>query len=149
VKAGTRLKIEARAVSRKPVGELQIVSNGDILARTLSEENEASITFEHTAGEPMWIVARGSRGTGFNALDQPDVAHTSATHVTVDGRARFKRAAAEEWIRRMEIHAEDLEKNGRFPNEENRKEAVDHIRAGIAVYQKLIAAHADPAHQGQ
>ena len=149
VKAGTRLKIEARAVSRNPVGELQIVSNGEILARTLTEEQEATITFEHTAGEPMWIVARASRSTSFNALDEPDIGHTSATHVTVDGKARFNRAAAEEWIRRMEIHAEDLEKNGRFPTGENRKEAVDHIRAGIAVYKKLIAANAGPASQGR
>ena len=141
VKPGTPLKIEARAVSRNPIGALQIISNGMVLAQQATDEREAKISFDHIAGEPLWIVARASRSASFNALSGPDIAHTSATYVNVDGKSRFRREAVEEWIKRMEIHAADMEKNGRFPTDGNRREAVGHVRAGIAVYQNLIAAH--------
>ncbi len=141
VKPGTPVKVEARAVSRNPIGVLQIISNGMVLAQQATDEREAEISFDHIAGEPLWIVARASRSASFNALSGPDIAHTSATYVNVDGRSRFQREAAEEWIKRMEIHAADMEKNGRFPTDGDRMEAVGHVRSGIKVYQDLIASH--------
>ena len=148
VKPGTPLRIKARAVSRNPLGVFEIISNNRTLAVRKTQERQAEIEIDHIAGEPLWVVARASRSDSFNALNGPDIAHTSAIYVDVDGKARFNRDAAQEWINRMEIHAQDMEKNGRFPTDENRAEAVGHVRAGIEVYQKLIKAHADPSTSG-
>lgn len=132
------LKIAARAVCRHPLCVLQIISNAEMLAQKTTRDREAVIELELPADEPRWLVARASQRASFNALDAPHIAHTSAICVNVAGRPRFRRAAAEEWIRRMETHAANLEKRGRFPKPGNRAEAVGHVRSGIEVFQQLI-----------
>lgn len=143
VSAGTPLKIKARAVSRFPLRHFQIVSNGKIIAATNTTATSAELFLEMPAGEPRWIVARCSPNDIFTPLvgasTNPDTAHTSAIYVQVDGRPRFVANAAQEWINRMRIHADDLAKRGHFANDVEREEAVAHVRAGIAAYEKLIA----------
>ena len=142
VSAYTNLKIKARAVSRFPLGHFQIVSNGKIIAATNTTATSAELLLEMPAGEPRWIVARCSTGNEFaplvGATTNPDTAHTSGIYVLVDGRPRFVANAAQEWINRMRIHADDLGKRGHFANDAQREEAVGHVRAGIAAYEWLI-----------
>ncbi len=144
VPAGTTIPIQARAVSRRPLGRFEIVVNGEVIAATDTTATSAELAFTLRAAEGSWIVARASRGTGFNALDGPDIAHTSAIYIDVDGRPHFAAPAAEEWIARMEQHAADLFENGRFPSDAQRDEAVEHVRAGIGVYRALLHRHEEP-----
>lgn len=141
----TPLRIRARAVSRFPIGTLQIVSNGRVLAEKRTPNSEAELDFELAAGEPRWIVARCSQNEQFAPLSGPETnphaAHTSAIYVHVGGQPRFTPAAAEEWIRRMTRHAEDLAQHGVFATDAQREEAVSHVRSGIEAYRRLLAAH--------
>jgi hypothetical protein len=142
VKPATPLRIKARAVSRFPLGTLQIVSNGKVVAEKQTQDRDVEVSLDIPAGESRWIVARCSQNPQFAPLSGPEVnpnaAHTSAIYVNMDGRPRFVAAAAEEWIRRMTRHADDLEKNGRFANAAQREEAVSHVRSGIEAYRELI-----------
>ena len=137
VAPGTPLKIIARAVGRHPLGVLQIISNGQLLVEKPTRDREALIELEIPADEPCWLVARASQTASFNALDGPHIGHTSAIYVNVNGQPRFLDEAAGEWIRRMEIHAADMEKRGRFQKPEQRAEAVGHVRSGIEVFRQL------------
>lgn len=146
VKPTTPLRIQARARSRFPLGTLQIVSNGRVLAEKKTTDTTAALALDLPAGEPRWIVARCSQNEQFAPLSGPETnphaAHTSAIYVHVDGRPPFTPAAAEEWIRRMTRHAEDLAQHGVFASEAQRAEAVSHVRSGIEAYRQLMAAHA-------
>ena len=143
VKPDTALHIKARAASRFPLGTVQIVSNGKVIAEKKTQDREVELSLELPASEPRWIVARCSPNEQFAPLCGPDpnpnTAHTSAIYVNVEGHPRFAPGAAEEWIRRMTTHADDLAKTGRFANSVQRDEAVSHVRAGIEAYRQLIA----------
>ena len=139
--AGTTVPVKAQAVSRRPLGRLEIVVNGEVVAATDTTETSAGLSFTLRAEEGSWVIARASRSASFNALDGPDIAHTSAIYIDIEGESRFSPDAAKEWIRRMEHHAADIFENGRFQNDTQRDEAVGHVRAGIRVYQALLQKH--------
>ena len=101
----TTLRIKARAVSRHPIGVLQILSNGQMLRQRPTREREAELELEIPAGESRWIVARASQTASFNALTGPHIAHISAIYVKVNGRSRLLPAAAHEWAARMKLSA--------------------------------------------
>ncbi len=144
VAAGTVLRVQARAVSRFPIGTLQVVSNGEILRTVQAGENEAAIQFELPAESSRWFAVRAARhGNSFNAIDGPDIAHSSAVYVRVAGREVVKRDAVEFWIANVRQHAQRVETTARFANAEQRKEALDHIAEGLARYEALLKAIAE------
>ena len=134
----TTLRIKARAVSRHPIGVLQILSNGQMLAQRPTREREAELELEIPAGESRWIVARASQTASFNALTGPHIAHTSAIYVKVNGRSRLLPEAVQEWAARMKRHAEDIRRDGRFEKPEQRNEAVNCVLEGVRHYHELI-----------
>ncbi len=141
VKPDTKLTIKARGVSRFPLGTVQIVSNGKVIAEKKTQELETELTLEIPAGEPRWIAARCARGEKWNAIWADNVAHTAAIYVSVNGRARFNPVAAQEWIQRLRRHAENISRTGRFPTEENRAEAADYVLDAVRIYENLIEQH--------
>lgn len=144
VSPDTELHIEVKVFSRHPIGTVQIVSNSDILSSTTTEENWAVLDVTIPAGESRWIVARCSQNDNYNVLLAPNAAHTSAVYIDVNGEPRINPAAAREWINRMTLHRDDLQKNGRFEHEWQRKEAVAHVQAGIDVYTRLLPETTNP-----
>jgi hypothetical protein len=134
----TQLTVKARALSRFALGNFQIVSNGKILAERRTQDPEAELTLKLPAAESRWIVARCSPRQSFSAISGPNIAHTSAIYVLVDGKPRFVADAAREWINRMRVHADDITRDAHFENESQRNEAVRHVRAGIAAYERLL-----------
>ena len=147
VKPDTKLTVKARAVSRSPLGHFQIVSNGKILAEKNMQDREAELMVDTTAKESRWIVVRCSPHQNFSAISGPNIAHTSAIYVLVGGKPRFVPEAAREWIQRMRVHAEDIARQGHFENDAQRNEAVGHVRAGIAAYERLLEKYASaPGH---
>lgn len=136
---GATVNLSVEAHSRHPLGKVELLVNGKVVDRVETDEGKHATVQHHlTLEESSWVVARASRSDSFNALDGPDIAHTSAIYLQMDGQPRIVPGAAEEWIRRMETHARDLEQNGRFQTEAQRAEAVGHVRAGIKVYQRLL-----------
>ena len=140
-----RVTVRVRAVSREPLGVVQVVSNGVVIAEETTAEMTAEVAVELPVGESRWIVARASRGGGFNAIERTGIAHTSAVHVVVDGRGVFRPEAARDWIVRMRAHVRDIELKGRFATAGQRSEAMAYVEEGIGRYERLIARRGQPA----
>ena len=88
-RAEDSLHIKAEVTSRFPVGNFQIVSNGEVIAEKQVPGRKAELEITIPVGESRWIVARCSPTDNFNAIEQENVAHTSAIYVDVDGKPRF------------------------------------------------------------
>lgn len=151
VSADTPIVITARAESRRPIELLQIVSNGEVIASKRLDAPRGELSITMPAGESRWVVARcGPPGEGyhaFNAVQTPEVAHTSAVYVDVDGAPRFYPPAAEVWIDRMRQHIRDIRAKGRFANDAQLTEAVSYVEEGIARFEALVAESAERAQQ--
>jgi hypothetical protein len=149
VEAGAPLRVEARAVSRDPIGNLQIVSNGEVVRTLRTDDRDAAIAIDMAADESMWFAARCSPTDNYAAIRtaedyytaRPNIAHTSATYVDVAGRPVFDPAAARTLIERMERHAADIAERGNFANDAQRAEAVGHVEEGIRLYRGLLEHH--------
>jgi len=140
-KGGT-IKIVAEARSRFPIGNFQIVSNGgEILCETNVPGKEAELSIEIPADKSRWIAARCSPNDNYGAIFGPNVAHTSAIYVTIDGQPVFKSEAAQHWAEQMRKHSKDIAANAHFANDEQRKEAVGYIDAGVKMFEELIERH--------
>lgn len=137
---GETLDVTAKAWSRNPLGRVEIVSNGDIIATLETEEKAGTLHVSLSAQEARWFVARCSRTDSFDALAGPNIAHTSAIYVDLDGQGVFFPEAAEGWIRNVEIHRQRLLQTGNFENDAQRQEALDYIDKAISLYQKRIDA---------
>lgn len=140
-----RVTVRVRAVSRQPLGVVQLVSNGVVIGEKTTDEMTAEVAVDLPVGESRWIVARASRGGGFNAIERAGIAHTSAVQVVVDGRGVFRPEAARDWIVRMRAHVRDIELKGRFATAGQRNEAIAYAEAGIDRYDRLIARQGRPA----
>ena len=140
-----RVTVRVRAVSREPLGVVQVVSNGVVIAEETTAATTAELAVELTVGESRWIVARASRGGGFNCIERTGIAHTSAVHVVVAGRGVFRPEAARDWIVRMRAHIRDIELKGRFATAGQRSEAMAYVEEGIGRYERLIARPGHPA----
>lgn len=145
VEPGTPLEVTADVWSRHPIGRLQIVSNGEVMATLDTEETQATVSLSLDATEPRWFVARASRNDSFDALAAPDVAHTSAIYVNLDGRGVFQPSAAQLWIANLGIHRQRLVQSGNFENEEQLEEALDYIDEAIELFNNRIEEHS-PMH---
>jgi hypothetical protein len=139
VPEGDPLTLSVEAISRRALGNLEIVVNGEVITRTNTPAPSAELQITLPAREPCWVVARCSPSDNYNALSGPGIAHTSAVYVNVDGRSRFEAGAANEWVRRMRLHADDLRRQGRFPSGEAREDAVAYIEDGVRVFESLVA----------
>jgi hypothetical protein len=138
--AGATVRVKARVASRTPVGVLEVVSNGEVVASTKVAGRTGEVEVELPTDASRWVVARcGPEGSEFNAIKEVGVAHTSAVYVNVGGRPRIVRKAAEAWIDRMRLHARDVKAKGRFANDAQRDEAVAYVEEGIRLYESLMA----------
>jgi hypothetical protein len=140
VARGTPLVIRARAASRRPVGTLQVLANGRVLKETHLEATEGDLEVTVPADEPVWVVARCSRTAEYNALYEPDVAHTSAIYVDVGGESRFDPAAARFWVNSLKQFRGRVAQMGAFLNARQRQESLANVDAGVKLYENLIAS---------
>jgi hypothetical protein len=137
-KKDEHLTVSLRALSRFPIGRLQLISNGEVLKEISTEEQEATIELRLPADRSRWVVARCSRSDQWNAIWQPDIAHTSAIYVHVDHEPVFREDAAREWINRMRLHIRDIRLKGVFGNDAQRQEAIEYTDESIRRYERLI-----------
>lgn len=135
---GQVVRVRARALSRKPLGTFEVISNNEVLKTTHTEKTEHRFEFDLPIEQSRWITARVARGDNFDALSGPDIAHTSAIYLTVDDKPVFRPEAADWWINNIRQHRERLRLTGNFATEEQRQEALAFADAGIARYQSLI-----------
>jgi len=144
VKKSEKLNIKAKVLSRYPVGNFQVVSNGQVIKEMKVSGTDAEISFELDVDQPHWFVARCSQNSNYSAISGPNIAHTSAVYVNVDGKGVFKPEAARFWAQRMKEHAADIAQRGVFVNEQQKAEAVGYVDQGVQMFEEMIKAHSSP-----
>ncbi|XZE21559.1 hypothetical protein SH449x_001462 [Pirellulaceae bacterium SH449] len=131
-------RVKLHAVSRFPLGQVQLLSNGVILKELETTEREVTLEFDLSANESCWIVARCSRNGRWNALWHPDIAHTSAVYVHQQGKPIFREEAALEWIQRIRSHSRDILLRGQFANTNQRNEALAYVQDSLQRFERII-----------
>ena len=130
--------VKLKAMSRFPLGRVQILSNGQLIKEVETEECELVIDCLIPGDESRWVVARCSRNGHWNPLWHADIAHTSAIYIHRDGRPVFRESTAREWIDRMRMHTRDIMTKGRFANISQRDQAVAYVDESIRRYQRVM-----------
>jgi hypothetical protein len=138
VKKGDLLKVKAWCWSRHPIGNIQIISNGEIVASAKVSENEYELPYETEINESQWFVARCSQSNQYNALNELNVAHTSAIYTEVDKKPVLKSKSIQFWINNIRIHRERLISQGNFEKPEHKEEALAYIDSGIQRFEALL-----------
>jgi hypothetical protein len=130
--------VQLKAMSRFPLGRVQILSNGQLIKDVETKECELVIECLVPGDESRWVVARCSRNNHWNALWHADIAHTSAIYIHREGRPVFRELSAREWIERMRMHARDIMTKGMFANVSQRDEAIAYVDESIRRYQRVM-----------
>jgi hypothetical protein len=139
VKKGMVLSIHAKAISRHPIGNFQIVTNhGKIIAEKFVSEKTMEFDLRISANESGWFVARCSPTENFSALNGYNIAHTSAVYVTVDNLPVCRPEAVAYWIELLKRHHENIRVNARYANDIQRQEELDYIQQAIQKYDDLL-----------
>lgn len=138
LKSGDPIRVHAKVISRHPIGRLQIVSNKKVLRETTIEGTVGELRFEMAADASRWIVARCSPDRPTRPLAGPNIAHTSAIYVEVDGRPIFVPVDAKRFATRLRAHARNVDRNALFATDDQRKQAVAVMERGAAAYDGLI-----------
>ena len=136
-----RSQVRVRAISRFPLGRVQIVSNGEVLEEVETQARDATLECPLPLDTSRWVVARCSRNDRWNAIWDADVAHTGAIYSHPEGKPVFKPEAARAWISRMQSHARDTLTRGRFANASQRSEATRYVEESIRRYRRMIELH--------
>jgi len=149
VKPGDNLRLELEAYSRYPLGNVQIISNGEVVKSLITQDKHVSIQLEMKADISRWFVARCSPNDEYTIIKtaedrytaRPHIAHTSAVYVNVEGKPVFFREDAQFWLERFYRHAENIRTRGRFAHDGQRDEAVNHVMKGIRELEARLARH--------
>jgi hypothetical protein len=142
LRKGEPIRVRANVRSRRRIGRLQIVSNNKVLKETEIAGREGELEFEMPADTSRWILARCSPGAQLRPLAGPDIAHTSAIYVEVDGRPIFVPDEARRFATRLRAHGRNVRKNALFENEAQRAEAVGVMERGATAFDGLVRTHA-------
>ena len=139
VEKGTRVNVETSWNSHYAVDRVEIVMNGDVVARRDFPEGATSGTLE--AELPVeadgWIGARLGSGSR-DSFTQPIWAHTSPVYVTGTGvQSEASARSATYFADRIQEGIGWVKTKGRFYTDAQRKEVVDLFKQGQDWYSKL------------
>lgn len=134
---GGELKIRATAKAARPLKNLEVVYNGEVIARTSGRKKELSL--EETVKVPRsgWLAARCSPSDQTTWWGQADVAHTSAVYVDVEDKPFASPESADRMIAIIDSTVDRIEKHAVFLNDEQRGEVLELFAKGRRVYEVL------------
>lgn len=135
VQAGDVLRVKATARSLAPMSALEIIVNGETVARAEGPARELSIDYEHRVSGPAWAAVRVDGD--YDPLVVNDArlfAHTTPVWLTVDGKRYVDPAAARFFVGWVERLIQGVQDRGKFPNEERRRAAVELFRRAQRFY---------------
>lgn len=136
--AGRKLHVRVTWQSHYEVQRVEIVANGEIVAR--QDMTEATGVFEADviAETDGWIAARVASGRR-DSFNQPIWAHTSPVYVRGIGLAAVSQpSSARYFVDRIDEAMEWVSKKGKFYTDTQRNEVLDLHRAGQEFYRKLL-----------
>ena len=138
-----RINISAEARSIPPMQTLELIVNGEVVAKAepTAEGTAAKLSHELEVDASVWIAAR-VRGAAHRSVmnDSQLFAHTSPVYLVRDGKpvAIAKDAAIVlGWIDRL---IEDVKKSPRFATEAHRQEVLEIFQRGRRHYEKIALA---------
>ncbi len=160
-----RLKIIAEVSSQFPIGRLEIIANGEVIAEKVVEKGEyyAKLEIEYTPKKSVWIAARTQQynedderkgvsfmqrrdvGGGPSLLDKyygtlrPEVpfAHTNPCYVIINKQPIHSASDAEYFVHYLENSMKWLQQLGKFPSNAAKQEVLSTFKQGIELYKKL------------
>jgi hypothetical protein len=137
--AGKSLPAVIRWQSHYPIKRVELLFNGNIVAKKVFENGSTSgeIEADVTALADGWIAARLASDVR-DSFYQPVFAHTSPVYVKAGRDSQEKKDAAVWFDNAIEQSLEWVNKKGRFYNDQQRQEVVDLFREGQQVYKAII-----------
>jgi hypothetical protein len=138
-----RLTVSAEARSIPPMQVLELVVNGEVVAKAepTAEGSAAKLVHELNVDASAWVAARVRGGGHRRVMNDAQVfAHTSPVYLVRDGKpvAIAKDAGIVlGWIDRL---IDDVKKSPRFATEARRQEVVELFQRGRRHYEKIAAA---------
>lgn len=138
VSKGTTLDINARAISRYPLGCFELVSTGGQVIRSVkTQECSAQIELTISAEQSGWFAVRCSQNENFYVLDNPNAAHSSAIYVIVDNQPLRRPEAINAWIDLLGRHYENVKANAHYATDQQRQQQLAYIQSAIDKYHAL------------
>ena len=134
-KSDGKLRVCATARAARVLKNLEIVYNGEVIARTSGRKKE--LTFDGTVevARSGWLAARCSPSEQTTWWGQPDVAHTSAVYVDYEKRPFASAASAERMMGMIDSTTARIENHAAFRNDEQKCEVLDLFAKGRRVYE--------------
>ncbi len=91
--------VHVKALSRFPLGRVQIVSNGVVLKEVETQEREIMLECPVSADQSRWVVARCSRSDRWNACGSPTSrTPVRSTFIAMGSRCFALRPLRSGWI---------------------------------------------------
>jgi len=134
---GDSLEIRVSARSRRPLGRLEIVSNDGPIASIHTSQKKATLLHKITADEGRWFCARCSRSDLQDPMEEPDIAHTSAIYVHINGAPPLRKESVQRWRENLRQHKERVQRYGRFSSPDQLQEVLHHIQSAMDAYKAL------------
>jgi len=137
--AGSELQYHAWLRSNVPVTKLELVWNGQVVARHDVNGASPNFTGRITARDSGWMLVRAFGEDGNeDVLDIHPYATTSPIHVSLGGRPRRSRAAASwalQWLDRLEKAARE---DPDYRTREEREAVLGDVSSARAFYQSCF-----------
>ncbi len=139
VKPGESLRVRLEAVSRYPLGRVQIIRNGEIIADRRTPDDRLILQVDVHVQDSLWLAARCSgMPNEWNPLRRYDIAHTSAVYALVDRRPVLEPASIRHWIEYLEAHIQRIQTMAVYEHAWQRQEQVNYLRQALRKYQALL-----------
>jgi len=140
VRAGARVKVLARALSRVPFERLELVHDGVVIAERLATANrEAPLEAVVPVERSGWMALRIGAGTHRTDTGYTPFAHTAPVYLEVKGKPQFRAEAARAFAREIEQSCEFIRKNYRFAKEADQALALGRFEEARRFYAKFAA----------
>ena len=120
LKAPKKVKIEASALGRVPLRQLQLIHNGKVIKTELAADKDPGrirLAHEVLLDQPAWFALR-SDGDVKNEFDKTIFAHTSPVYVNFKGRGVFHMDDALDLMKQIAQGQELIRARGKFSNAE-------------------------------
>ena len=124
--------------SHYPVEHIEIVMNGDIVSRHISDKQSGVFEADIPLRSDGWIAARVA-SSARDSFYQPIWAHSSPVYVTGTGRSPDSQTqSARFFVERIDEAMDWVSKKGKFYTDAQRNEVLELHKSGQEVYRKLI-----------
>jgi len=137
-KPGAALSARTSWQSHYPIGQVDILWNGQVLASRSLPEGACTgeLSVDVKASTNGWLAARLSSQVR-DSFFQPIFAHTSPVYIETGLAAPEQAEAAHYFDQAIDTGLDWVNQKGKFRNDSQRREVVALFREGQSVYQKL------------